>query len=217
MVQHVLEGHMIQLIEKTEQMVAELKEENQNIVANQDRSIKKLEERFLAVEKFITSGVEIPDVVEAGGGTPAARLPFAENVQSLKEAITRRSIKKLEERFLAVEKFITSGVEIPDVVEADGGTPATRLPFAENVQSLEEAITCCSIALDEIRLRQDVLDVKTTNGTCTWKIPEVRRRYRDAVERRTTSLYSPPFYTSPHGYRKQVCGNGVGSVKQLQL
>ena len=84
----------------------------------------------------------------------------------------------------------------------------------ENVQSLQETMTRHSIAIDEIRLRQDVLDVKMTNGTFIWKIPEVRRRYRDAVEQRKIGHYSPPFYTSPHGYRMCIRvylnGDGVG-------
>ena len=45
-------------------------------------------------------------------------------------------------------------------------------------------------AMDEIRLRQDILDVKTMGGIFIWKIPEVRRRYRERI---TVSLYSPPF------------------------
>ena len=33
-----------------------------------------------------------------------------------------------------------------------------------------------SIVVDELRLRLDVLDVKTTNGILIWKIPEIRRK-----------------------------------------
>ena len=71
----------------------------------------------------------------------------------------------------------------------------------ENIQTVQDSLTRYAIAIDEVRLRQDVLDVKTTHGILVWKIPDIRRRYRDAMERRTISLYSPPFYTSPHGYR----------------
>ena len=89
------------------------------------------------------------------------------------------------------------------------------------VQSTQDNQTRYSVAIDEIRLRQDVLDVKTTNGILIWKIPDIRRRYRDAVDRRTISLYSPPFYTSPHGYRMCIRtylnGDGIGKGTHVSL
>ena len=70
-------------------------------------------------------------------------------------------------------------------------------------------------------LWQYILDVKTTNGVLIWKIPDIRRRYRDAVDRRTISLYSPPFYTSPHGYRMCIRtylnGDGIGKGTHLSI
>ena len=73
----------------------------------------------------------------------------------------------------------------------------------------------------EIALRQDILDVKTTNGVFIWKIPDIRRRYRDAVAGRTISIYSPPFYTSPIGYkmciRAYLNGDGIGKGTHLSL
>ena len=85
----------------------------------------------------------------------------------------------------------------------------------ESVQGIQQSMTQYSIAVDELRLRQDVQDVKTTNGVFIWKIPDVRRRYRDAIERKTISLYSPPFQTSAHGYRMcvRVYLHGDGSGK----
>ena len=89
------------------------------------------------------------------------------------------------------------------------------------VQSSQESQTRVSVAIDELRLRQDVLDVKTTNGILIWKIPDIRRRFRDAVDRRTISLYSPPFYTSPHGYRMCIRtylnGDGIGKGTHISL
>ena len=91
----------------------------------------------------------------------------------------------------------------------------------ENIQTMQDGMTRYAIAIDEVRLRQDVLDVKTTHGILVWKIPDIRRRYRDAMERRTISLYSPPFYTSPHGYRMCIRtylnGDGIGKGTHLSL
>ena len=92
---------------------------------------------------------------------------------------------------------------------------------SESIQIIQNSLTQYAIAIDELRLRQDVLDVKTTNGLFIWKIPDIRRRYRDAVDGKTVSLYSPPFYTSPHGYR--VCvrtylnGDGIGKGTHISV
>ena len=85
----------------------------------------------------------------------------------------------------------------------------------EVTQTVQETVTRHAVSMEEIKLRQDVLDVKTTGGVFIWKIPDIRKRLRDAVERRTLSLYSPPFYSSPHGYRMCVRAylNGDGSGK----
>ena len=95
------------------------------------------------------------------------------------------------------------------------------LTITKQLEELDGKVTHLSIIFDEVRLRQDVLDVKTTNGILIWKIPDLRRRYRDAVDRRTISLYSPPFYTSPHGYRMCIRtylnGDGIGKSTHVSL
>ena len=104
------------------------------------------------------------------------------------------------------------------------------------IQTMQDSLTQYAIAIDEVRLRQDVLNVKTTNGVFVWKIPDIRRRYRDAMEcptiglyslpfytspHGTAYLYSPPFYTSPNGYRlcihTRISGVGIGKGTQLLL
>jgi len=83
------------------------------------------------------------------------------------------------------------------------------------MQTIQQNFSKCTITLDDLKLRQDIQDVKTTNGSFIWKIPDIRRRYRDALEGKTVSLYSPPFRTSSHGYRMcmRIYLNGDGSGK----
>ena len=121
-----------------------------------------------------------------------------------------------EADFGAREKISVTVSKLREEVTAER---SQLMRVVENVQSVQEAITRHSMAVDELRLRQDVLDVKTTNGMLVWKIPEIRRRYREAVARRTISLYSPPFYTSPHGYRMcvRVYLNGDGAGKGTHI
>ena len=107
-------------------------------------------------------------------------------------------------------------------LKQDLETQQTQLmKLNESIQTLQDSLTWYAIAIDEVRLRQDVLDVKTANGVLVWKIPDIRRRYRDATEHRTISLYSPPFYTSPHGYRMCIRtylnGDGIGKGTHISV
>ena len=116
----------------------------------------------------------------------------------------------------ASEVRLNAGVK--EQVQSQG---TQLLKMSETLQTVQTNLTQYAIAIDEVRLRQDILDVKTTNGLLIWKIPDIRRRYRDAVDRRTISLYSPPFYTSPHGYRMCIRtylnGDGIGKGTHLSL
>ena len=243
MVQHIQDNHTIHCIEKIAKLQREMAEEKRQLhtfIKDQEQRIAKLEDRLRAIFTSMRNLVEteLSEVVTTNCLQDSGR-PGEVNATFIKDQEQR--IVKLKDRRRAV---FTSSVEMPNLVETepsevvttnclqDSGRPGELdatikklcedvttihsqiVRIAENVQSLQEKITRHSIAIDGIRLRQDVLDVKTTNGTFTWKIPEVRRRYGDAVERRTISLYSPPFYTSPHGYhmciRVYLNGDGVG-------
>ena len=93
--------------------------------------------------------------------------------------------------------------------------------YIDTVQTMQESVTRHSVTMDEIKLRQDILDVKTVHGIFIWKIPDIRRRFRDAQDKRTLSLYSPPFHTSPHGYRACIrCylnGDGGGLESHVSV
>ena len=216
MVQHVQESHMIQSMEKIVSLQQDLNETKSvnrqlmNIVEEQRAAINTLSERLVRVENFIRTGVDIPDTVEADRpGAAATATPK-------NESLTQLGSPSAKSRPIPVAGASLS--KLYDDVEAQ---TLKLMRVTENVQSLQETATRHSIAVDELRLRQDVLDVKTTNGLLVWKIPEIRRRYRDAVERRTISLYSPPFYTSPHGYRMCIRvylnGDGVGKGTHISV
>ena len=83
---------------------------------------------------------------------------------------------------------------------------------------MQESVTHHAVNMEEIKLFQDILDVKTV---FIWKIPEIFRRFRDAQEKRTLSLYSPPFHTSPHGYhmciRVYLKGDGSGKGTHISM
>ena len=73
--------------------------------------------------------------------------------------------------------------------------------------------------IEEVCLRQGVTDVKavTTDGLFIWKIPDIQQHYQEAVGGKTVSLYSPPFYTSPHGYCVCTYLNSVDDGKGTHI
>ena len=89
------------------------------------------------------------------------------------------------------------------------------------LDTLRQSIGQIKSSHDELSLKVEILDVKTTSGTVVWKVNEVQRRCRDARSGKTVSLYSPPFYTSPHGYRlclrTYLYGDGVGKGTHISV
>ena len=250
MLQHVQQCHTIQAFEKVaelqEQMI-EMKYQNQQLISMiKDKSdlIEKLADRLLSVEKFITSGVEIPDFVETDcpNRHPRSEPDFVEADRAQRYPKSRMDIVEADclrttSRHASAQKRTpqsqfhislletetSSEMKLPlNLLQEEMDTQKSQLmQLSENMQTVQANITRHSIAIDEVRLRQDVIDVKTTNGVFIWKIPDVRRRYRDAVECKTISLYSPPFYTSPHGYRMCIRaylnGDGIGKGSHVSV
>ena len=126
-----------------------------------------------------------------------------------------KSILPLNSHVAATKFEVRENAGIREQVQTQG---TQLIKMSETLQTVQTNITQYAIAMDEVRLRQDILDA---NGLMIWKIPDIRRRYRDAVDRRTISLYSPPFYTSPHGYRMCIRtylnGDGIGKGTHLSL
>ena len=96
-----------------------------------------------------------------------------------------------------------------------------QLAVVGSVESVQEAVGRHALSSDDIKLRRDILDAKTASGIFMWKIPDIRKCFRDAMERHTLSVYSPPFYSRPHGYRMCIRvylnGDGSGSGTHLSV
>ena len=84
-----------------------------------------------------------------------------------------------------------------------------------------------SLALHEIQLadqdlKLQIMETTSYDGIFLWKIDEFQRRFREAVDGKTISIYSPPFYTARYGYklcvRAYLNGDGpMGKGKYLSL
>ena len=89
------------------------------------------------------------------------------------------------------------------------------------LNQISETIPQYENMFEELNLKLEILEVKTTAGLYVWKVNELSRRQREARIGRTVSLYSPPFYSSPHGYRlclrAYLNGDGTGKGTHISL
>ncbi len=103
-------------------------------------------------------------------------------------------------------------------VETHKGTLAQ---MAKGMDELNSSVPRFEIMLEEMNLKVEILEVKSCSGVYVWKINELTRRSREAKQGRTISLYSPPFYTSTHGYRlclrAYLNGDGEGKGTHVSL
>ncbi|CAF0723645.1 unnamed protein product [Rotaria sp. Silwood1] len=71
-------------------------------------------------------------------------------------------------------------------------------------------------------LRQMMMDLSSqssNDGTFIWKITDVAQKINDSISERQTSIYSPPFYSSPTGYKMcmRLYFNGDGQARRTHL
>ena len=91
----------------------------------------------------------------------------------------------------------------------------------EKMLQVERTLNILSVHHSELELQLQASLASTHNGAFLWRIPEMRRRIRDAKIGRITSIYSPPFYTGRNGYkmciRAYLNGDGSGEGTHLSI
>lgn len=232
--------HMGELLTKALGKIETLEAKVESLTVSQKQSEKKVEvltKRLEKVEK--EKGNLVTQLEEQTKSQKLRSLLAIPHVVERDCAVTPVS----DERSLTYESYSTTRhVPLHPSMKPPSGTPyqsrsteadvsrmkqemdshqTQLLKISENLQTVQHSLTQHAVAIDEVRLRQDMLDVKTTNGVFIWKIPDIRRRFRDAMDGRTISLYSPPFFTSPHGYRMCVRtylnGDGIGKGTHMSV
>ena len=67
------------------------------------------------------------------------------------------------------------------------------------VRTLERTLTVKDATIVELELRVTNFENTSYDGTLLWRIGDFQSRRQDAISGRSTSIYSPPFYTSRTG------------------
>ncbi|CAF3718911.1 unnamed protein product [Rotaria sp. Silwood1] len=110
---------------------------------------------------------------------------------------------------------------------------ATLPKLTEEISKFKLSIEESNAFLEGVKHNQDILyqdlasmqekidDLRyvSYDGTLVWKITNFNEKMRDAQSERQTSIYSPPFYSSPTGYkmRARLYLNGDGNARRTHM
>ena len=88
-------------------------------------------------------------------------------------------------------------------------------------EDIERQVTRLKVHVSEMELQLQASIASTHNGSFTWRITDIMKRKREAINGQVTSLYSPPFYTAKNGYKMCIQiylnGDGMGHKTHLSL
>ena len=140
----------------------------------------------------------------------------------------QRQIQELQERINAIEqRFQEQAQQIGELQSLmhhySLGSGAHMITMVERKhEELDEQVIAMKSQVSELEQQvYELLAVTAHNGSFIWRIPNVSQRRRDAVNERIASFYSPPFYTSRHGYkmcmRAYFNGEGTGHGTHISL
>ena len=133
-----------------------------------------------------------------------------EQVESLKQ--------QLQQQAFTMKRNVAFGEVVPYEKP-----PSSELAkqVEDKVLEVERTLNVLSVHHSELELQLQAFLASTHNGAFLWRIPEVRRRIRDARLGHITSIYSPPFYTGRNGYkmciRAYLNGDGTGEKTHLSI
>ncbi|CAF3030963.1 unnamed protein product [Rotaria sp. Silwood2] len=92
----------------------------------------------------------------------------------------------------------------------------------EESNAFLEAVKCNrNIVNQDLALQENINDFQyvSYDGTFVWKITNFQERMIDAQSERQISIYSPPFYSSPNGYKMRALLylNGDGNARRTHM
>ncbi len=139
-------------------------------------------------------------------------------LKQLEEKNTQQSIQIHSLQTQIQQRAVSSSLNI----EHTGNIDTSRLVTVEKrYEDLEKQVSLLKVHISELELQLQASLASTHNGSFLWRIPDILRRRRDAIEERITSIYSPPFYTGRNGYkmciRAYLNGDGMGYKTHLSL
>ena len=109
------------------------------------------------------------------------------------------SSKVMSEKLIGGQKLVISALERvnKELLETQSKLEVTKSKLNETQSELESVKS----EVEWLKMRMDCMERRTVDGLCIWEIPNVSTWVKLAEDRASQSIESPPFYTSPHGYK----------------
>ncbi|XP_013387716.2 TNF receptor-associated factor 2 [Lingula anatina] len=236
--------HLDQVREKMEKLEAEIKQKRQQgeeehlqaligRLSILDSNMKVCQAKVADLNQKVT-GMSQRSRVEADSGTAYA-LAAASSSPSIDSGISQ-IIDQLKTQEGITDSKVNTFEGIVAVLNREVEKCSTQLENYEGqrrldrealegnerkIKSLERVIALKDVSMAEQDLRIQALENASFDGILIWKISDFSRKRHDAITGRVTSLYSPSFYTGPHGY-KMCCriylnGDGMGKGSHVSL
>ena len=191
--------------------VGKLEKSRDAIETDMQQNRKEFDEYKMTITKGVESLQERIQHLERTGdkGVPAE---VTNTIRDLKEKVDRH------------EKVLVSPLQGGGYTsnQSGQGSSAERLMQVEKkVEEVERQTAMVKVSVSELELQLQASLASTYNGAFLWRIPDVKKRRRDAIDSKITSIYSPPFYTGRNGYkmciRAYLNGDGIGYDTHLSI
>ena len=133
-----------------------------------------------------------------------SRLEALEKSSEEKNRIIRQQSQQISDLMRTMDSLRPMGSKSRDnrtlsyttATSHEGGWLEGRVAQMEkSLEELTRQTTALKCHTRELEMQLQASLASTHTGSFLWRVPDVSRRKRDAIEERITSIYSPPFYT----------------------
>ena len=131
-----------------------------------------------------------------------SRVEALEKSSEEKNRIIRQQSQQISDLMCTVDSLMSTSSKFKDnyalsyTSSTEGGWLEGRVAQMEkSLEELTRQTTALKCHNHELEMQLQASLASTHTGSFLWRVPDVSRRKRDAIEERITSIYSPPFYT----------------------
>ena len=167
-----------------------------NSFEEQSRCLTSLQEQYLAQGNGSRGRMVDKNLL--------SRLEALEKSSEEKNRIIRQQSQQISDLLRTVDSLRPVGSKSKDnrplsytaATSHEGGWLEGRVAQMEkSLEELTRQTTALKCHTRELEMQLQASLASTHTGSFLWRVPDVSRRKRDAIEERITSIYSPPFYT----------------------
>jgi TNF receptor-associated factor 2/TNF receptor-associated factor 3 len=160
---------------------------------------------------------EKAEVVVGGGAVVAgfsARDSLAEIQRSYEDKVRRygRELESVKHKVAKLQQNVES---------TNDALLTMMTTMLQNQGAIQQCMALLTVEMGKLCHTQKEAEMMKSNGVFWWRIPDVSKQYREAVDSKTISIQSLPFYAGPNGYkmciRIYLNGDGVGKGTHISL